>query len=100
MYVAEVDPVDRRWEKVLFHVARADGSLRADPKRPAMMRSTLVHGRALDALVQGADEEGERSSARMAGASDALGIDLGPCQQIVESAHAIPDAIFGQVLAD
>src|SRR2546426_2796904 len=78
--------------KVLLHVARADGSLRPELKRPAMMRSSLVHGRALDALVQGADEEGEGSAARLAGAADALGIHLRPGQEIVDGANAVPDA--------
>src|SRR5437016_332243 len=100
MQVAEVDAVDRGGKEVLLHVARPDGSLRPDLEGPTMTRSSLVHRGTLDALVQSTDEERKGSSAGMAGASDALGIHLRPCQEIVDGAHAIPDAVLGEVLAD
>ena len=64
-----------------------------------MRGAAFVDHSALHALVDRADEQRQRAAAGMSRAGDALRVHLGARQQIIDSAHAVPDAVMRQVFA-
>ena len=85
---------------MLFYVACPYGSLRLYREGPAMKRSSLMHRGTLHPLIQSTDKERKGPAARMAGAPNSFRVHLGPGQEVVDGAHAIPDVILRQVISD
>ena len=84
----------------MFYVPCPYGSLRLDREGPTMKRSSLMHCGTLHALIQSTDKERKSPAARMAGAPDSFRVYLGPGQEVVDAAHAIPDVILREVISD
>src|SRR5579864_9102769 len=73
--IAQIDSIYGRGEKILLHIGWSHAAFRPDVERPAVRRPSLVDHGALDALVDGADEHGQRASPGVTRASDSLLID-------------------------
>jgi len=79
---------------VLFGIAHGRAHLGFQEVEVAAWR------RGVDTLVQGHHVGRLGAAAAVAGAADALGVDLGPRLQVVDAAHAIPDLEGGRVSAE
>src|SRR5262249_8568769 len=80
---------------VLLGVLRADGR-----EQPLQRRDVTRRRRGKDAIIQRHQVRGQRAAAGVAGAAEALRIDLRTRREVIEAANAVPDAIGRGARAD
>ena len=93
-----IDAVADEAENVLFRV-RVRVGLDAVGHAPRQRRDIAADRRDGDARIEGGDVGRQRAAAGVADAAEFLRVHLRPRREIVEAAHAVPDAKAGQAAA-